>query len=224
MADFGGFNSGNSGGLDAAGNPISTANQIAGGLGALNQNINPILNDPNTTNAQKLTALANSGLSADQISAQSGLTPQQLQQTYGYTGAPTINPEISQAYQTLFGRAADTAGAQYWAGTGLTGQNLLNAMGAGAQGSDINAYKQYLTKQPLTALNLPQTNTCTGYQRPNDAFDTIEGTYDPNAPAVAAATAGLDVVSPDKGPYVAPTSNVTTTFNNYGNWLWNYIS
>lgn len=59
--------------------------------------------------------------------------------------APVINPEIAAAYQTLFGREADLAGAQSWAATGLTGNALLNAMASGAQGADVDALRNYQT-------------------------------------------------------------------------------
>ena len=52
---------------------------------------------------------------------------------------PDINAQIAQNYQNLFGRAADEAGAQYWAQSGLTGDALTQAMSGGARGSDIGA-------------------------------------------------------------------------------------
>lgn len=80
---------------------------------------------------------------------------------YGLPSQPSPPPpitesavEIANAYQQLFGRAADDAGAQYWAGTGLTGQELINAMGAGAQGADIQAYQAYKQKAPPPATGI----------------------------------------------------------------------
>ena len=62
---------------------------------------------------------------------------------------PTNNlTDVYGQYQTLFGRAPDVEGAQYWAGTGLSGQALTNALMAGAQGSDITAMAQ---KAPTSA-------------------------------------------------------------------------
>lgn len=80
---------------------------------------------------------------------------------YGLPSQPSPPPpitesavEIANAYQQLFGRAADDAGAQYWAGTGLTGQELINAMGAGAQGADIQAYQAYAQKAPAAGMGV----------------------------------------------------------------------
>ena len=119
MADFsgwGGFNWGNWGGLNTATTPTTPTTNAppVGGLNAVsptpattnyNEIVNPILNSSTTNNAQKLSQLAATGLSADQISTASGLTPQQLQSTYGYT-APAVDntAEITQNYQNLFDR------------------------------------------------------------------------------------------------------------------------
>ena len=47
---------------------------------------------------------------------------------------------ITDAYQTLFGRAPDPAGAAYWESTGLTGDALEQAMLSGASPADLSAH------------------------------------------------------------------------------------
>lgn len=59
--------------------------------------------------------------------------------------------DINALYQQLFGREADQPGAQYWQSTGLTGDALKNAMIAGAQGADLQAY-QKLGMAPQTPI------------------------------------------------------------------------
>lgn len=82
-----------------------------------------------------------------------GVAPLSRQTQTGYGTAVSAGPNyadiVNQAYQDLFGRAADPEGAKYWAGTGLTGDALKNAMIAGAQGADLQAY-QKLAMAPQT--------------------------------------------------------------------------
>ena len=82
-----------------------------------------------------------------------------------------INTQIAQDYQTLFNRAPDTEGAKYWASSGLTGQALIDAMKAGARGSDIAA--EYGTT--ATGSGISSDITAQGIkdfvnQNPNDAY------------------------------------------------------
>ena len=63
----------------------------------------------------------------------------QLAQATNTTSGQSASSEISVDYQILFGREADTAGAAYWANTGFTGNELFQAIRAGALGDDITA-------------------------------------------------------------------------------------
>lgn len=47
--------------------------------------------------------------------------------------------EITQAYQSLFGRAPEAAGLDYWLSSGKSGADLTNALTGSAQGSDRSA-------------------------------------------------------------------------------------
>ena len=105
--------------------------------------INQIVNNGDISGQDAFAQLTSAGVTPEQLYSATGLNAQQLQNYYGFQ-QPVQNilpsQDVYSAYQTLFGRPADVAGAQYWAGTGLTGQELINAMGAGAQGTDVQAY------------------------------------------------------------------------------------
>lgn len=47
--------------------------------------------------------------------------------------------EVQQAYQSLFGRPADTGGLDFWVNSGKTGNDLINSLTGAAQGSDRSA-------------------------------------------------------------------------------------
>ena len=110
-----------------------------------NEQVAAYIRDNNLDAAGAQAAANQFGVSSDQLAAAQGLLNNQTGIT-SLAGAnttvanPVISNEINQAYQNLFGRAADEAGAQYWAGTGLTGDALTQAMIGGARGSDIGTY------------------------------------------------------------------------------------
>ena len=107
-----------------------------------NEQVAAYIRDNNLDAAGAQAAANQFGVSSDQLAAAQGLLNNQTGIT-SLAGAnttvanPVISNEINQAYQNLFGRAADEAGAQYWAGTGLTGDALTQAMIGGARGQDI---------------------------------------------------------------------------------------
>ena len=61
---------------------------------------------------------------------------------------------LDQLYTELFGRKAEDAGAEYWMGTGLTGEelrdNLIYAAGQAAEGQRQD-YNSYLARQARRA-------------------------------------------------------------------------
>jgi hypothetical protein len=61
---------------------------------------------------------------------------------------------LDQLYNELFGRKAEDAGAEYWMGTGLTGEelrdNLIYAAGKAAEG-ERQDYNSYLARQAQLA-------------------------------------------------------------------------
>ena len=107
-----------------------------------NEQVAAYIRDNNLDAAGAQAAANQFGVSSDQLAAAQGLLNNQTGIT-SLPGAnttvanPVISNEINQAYQNLFGRAADEAGAQYWANTGLTGDALTQAMLGGARGQDI---------------------------------------------------------------------------------------
>lgn len=179
MADYSNFNWGNLGNWANWANPAATptATSIpaattapAGGLSSVT---------PSTSGGDlPLAPAIQTGTGTGPASGLASLTPV----TTGTVTAPTlntaqtvspvdINTQIAQDYQTLFNRAPDTEGAKYWASSGLTGQALIDAMKAGARGSDIAA--EYGTT--ATGSGISSDITAQGIkdfvnQNPNDPY------------------------------------------------------
>lgn len=88
------------------------------------------------------TAIANSeeGQQEARRRAQQAQQAQQGQQAGTTTGVS--RERLNQLYNELFGRDVRDAGAEYWMASGLTGENLRDALIAGAQGSDVTDFAE----------------------------------------------------------------------------------
>lgn len=79
-----------------------------------------------------------------------GYSPFQQNQNLMVAGSP-VQQQVATAYQQLFGRPAETSGANYWTnqfqGQNLSQQDINRQIMAGAGGSDIGAARDYALSQ-----------------------------------------------------------------------------
>ena len=76
-----------------------------------------------------------------------------------------FNDILTKDYQTVLGRAPDTAGEQYWAnqlgGGAVSQDNLIKSLISGAQGADVGAAKKYSDSLAGKTTTTPTTTTTT---------------------------------------------------------------
>ena len=96
-----------------------------------------LANAPLTTAVQNIVSAAQT---ADQPRAQQYAANAAAPLTGMLSSVTPQAMEITQQYQTLFGRAPDAEGLAYWQSQGLTGQALTNAMLSGASQQDVGTY------------------------------------------------------------------------------------
>lgn len=76
--------------------------------------------------------------------------------------------KVAEVYDNLFGRAAETAGVDYWANLLNNNQisidNMVTQIAAGAQGSDLFAFNAKVSAATEFTTRLDQPNEQTAYQ------------------------------------------------------------
>jgi hypothetical protein len=142
-------------------------------------------------------ALANNPNALQEMSRQFSIS-----QEYRTTYANMDNrAKVAEVYDNLFGRAAETAGVDYWANllnnNQITIDNMVTQIAAGAQGTDLFAFNAKVAASSAFAARLDQPNERTAYSGAaanKIALDWIAGIKDIQSAAAAQDPGVIDTV------------------------------